>query len=197
MESSRKAFPSFSSSGRAPRAGTSIASVGMIVGLPVMALMLMVVRPVVIFGGMVMGLGILSAGNGMRVLVRVLMGVNVRMRMDVGFVPVGMRVLVFVGVFVPVAVVVFVFARRDPLLEQNFMIHQGHPLDPALDGDLIPENADEAEAALAVGLHHIHGFHDQPFLSILNDIGVGFTHGLIPPLIFPPRRSGPGGAGVP
>lgn len=181
MEPSRKAFSLFLVIRGAPRAGTSIASVGMIVGLPVMTLMLMVVRPVVIFGGMVMGLGILSAGNGMRMLVRVFMSVNVRVRMDVGFVPVGMRVLVLVGVFVPVAVIVFVLARRDPLLEQDLVIDQGHPLDPALDGDLIAEDADEAEAALAVGLHHIHGFHDQPLLSIPDDIGVGFTHGSIPP----------------
>jgi hypothetical protein len=61
------------------------------------------------------------------------------------------------------------------------MVNQGHPFDPALDGDLVAEDADEAETAVAVRFHHIHGFHDQPFFSVPDDIGVGFTHRLIPP----------------
>jgi hypothetical protein len=88
----------------------------MLVRLLFMPFMLMVMRPVIALMG---GAVILDRGvMGVRVAVFmfVSMGVLVRMRMGVGFLPVGVWVFMFVGMFVFVAMGVFVVSFHGVLL---------------------------------------------------------------------------------
>ena len=149
----------------------------MLVGFLVVPFMLMMMRPMLPFGIVIVVPGIVSVSIGMAVLMIVNMGVLVIMGVGVDFFPVSVRMRMFMAVFVLVAMGVRVFSFHDSPFEEDFMVNQIHPFDSASDGDLVPEDADESETVVAVGLDDVHGFHDQPLFPVFDDISIGFTHG--------------------
>ena len=55
------------------------------------------------------------------------------------------------------------------------MVHQVYFLNPGIDGLLFSQDTLQ-EQFIPLGLDQAHGFQDQFFLAVLNEIDIGFAH---------------------
>jgi hypothetical protein len=61
--------------------------------------------------------------------------------------------------------------------QQYFVVHKGKALNLGFDKLLLTINIDQTQTII-LGVDFIHGLHDEMLLFILNQVGIGFTHGI-------------------
>jgi hypothetical protein len=59
------------------------------------------------------------------------------------------------------------------------MVHEVHLLDPGFHPSLVPKDALHVDASF-LRSENIHGFHDQLFFTVLDEVRIGFTHSVSP-----------------